>query len=633
MTFGYTGNILRVDLSNHSYFIEHPDEKFYRNYWGGRSLALYYMLKELKPRISPFSEENLLIFATSVLVGSIAPGVNRYTVCSKSPLTFTQGEAEAGGWWGPELKKAGFDAIIIKGSSPTPVYLYIKDGKVEIKNATHLWGKDTGETQKIIKNELADDKVRIAQIGQAGENLVRFANIVNELKHFNGRNGLGAVMGSKKLKAIAVRGESPINTFDEVSLKKLSKKIIEKLKKNPGAIQLGQLGTIRLVKGFNEAGWLPTRNWTGGGSQKKWENLWAESLNKKYLKRNNSCYGCPIHCKRVVEYKNEKFEINPIFGGPEYETTVALGSLCDIDDLGYVAKGGELCNKYTMDSISTGSAIAFAMHCFEKGILTKKDTYGINLKFGNKEAMLEMIKKIAFREKGLGNFLAEGTLRASRKIGKGSDKFIRQVKGQEIPMHDPRVKVGVGLQYALSTYGADHMKAPHDTYFQSFDSTGIKEIASLGFLEPLAVNDISKKKVKQFKLGELFVSLYDILNLCDFAFIPFNLGGKMEELLLIVKYITGWETSWYELLRVSERSINMAQIFNLREGFLPKDDAIPDIFYKDFEDGILKGTGAINKKAFSDALKYRYQIMGWDPITGKPSKGKLMDLDLDWLIN
>jgi aldehyde:ferredoxin oxidoreductase len=439
-------------------------------------------------------------------------------------------------------------------------------------------------------------------------------------------------MGSKKLKAIAVRGELPINTFDEVSLKKLSKKITERLKKSPGAVQLGQLGTIRLVKGFNKAGWLPTRNWTGDGSQKKWENLWAESLNKKYLKKYSSCYGCPIHCKRVVEFENEKFEINPIFGGPEYETTAALGSLCDIYDLGYVAKGAELCNKYTMDSISTGSAIAFAMHCFKKGILTKKDTYGINLKFGNKEAMLEMIKKIAFREEGLGDLLAEGTLRASKRIGKGSDKFIRQVKGQEIPMHDPRVKVGVGLQYALSTYGADHMKAPHDTYFQSFDSTGIKEMASLGFLEPLAVNDISKKKVKQFKLGELLVSLYDTLNLCDFTFIPFNLGGKMEELLLIINYITGWETSWYELLKVSERSINMAQVFNLREGFSPKDDTIPDIFYKDFEDGILKGTGAIEKKAFSDAVKYRYQIMGWDPITGEPSKGKLMDLDLDWLI-
>jgi len=308
-----------------------------------------------------------------------------------------------------------------------------------------------------------------------------------------------------------------------------------------------------------------------------------------------------------------------------------LGSLCDIDDLGYVAKGAELCNKYTMDSISTGSAIAFAMHCFENGILTKKDTYGINLKFGNKEAMLEMIKKIAFREEGLGDLLAEGTLRASKRIGKGSDKFIRQVKGQEIPMHDPRVKVGVGLQYACSTYGADHMKAPHDTYFQSFDAIGIKEMAILGVLEPLAVNDISKKKVKQFKLGELLMSLYDTLNLCDFTFIPFNLGGKMEDLLLIINYITGWKTSWYELLKASERSINMAQVFNLREGFSPKEDTIPNIFYKNFEDGILKGTGAIEEKAFSDAVKYRYQIMDWDPITGEPSKGKLMDLDLDWL--
>jgi len=633
MSFGFTGNILRVDLSKHSYFIEHPNEKFYRTYFGGRSIALFYMLKEMKPKLNPFSENNLLIFVTSVLVGTIAPGINRYTVCSKSPLTLGQGEAEAGGFFGPELKRAGFDAIIIKGKSIKPIYIYINGHMVHFRDATHLWGKDTGIVDKIIKEELESKGIKIAQIGPAGENLVRYANIVNELSHFNGRNGLGAVMGSKKLKAIAIKGVNSLNVFDNGNLERLSRKIFKRTKEDIGCKNLGKLGTIRLVKQFNEQGWLPSRNWTGDGSLKKWENLWAESLNRRYLKKYGSCYGCPINCKRIVSFQNEDFEVNPIFGGPEYETVAALGSLCGIDDLKYVIKGSELCNKYTMDTISTGSSIAFAMHCFENGILTKHDTYGINLKFGNKEAMLEMIQKIAFREKGLGDLLAEGTYRASNVIGNGSEQFIRQVKGQEIPMHDPRVKVGLGLQYALSTYGADHMKALHDTYFQNWDSPGIREMNQLGPLEPLEVTDISYKKVKIFKLSELLVSLYDILGICDFTFAPYSIGSTMKDLINIVYLITGWETSWYELLEVSERSINMAQIFNIREGFSPKDDTIPDIFYENFNKGILKGTGAINKNDFQSALKYRYQIMNWDSYTGRPSIGKLKDLDLDWLIN
>jgi len=254
MPYGYTGNILHVDLSSKKHWIENPPEAFYRTYWGGRALALYYMLKQMKPHTDPLSPDNLLIFAPGVLTGTPAPAIPRYTVCAKSPLTGAEGEAEAGGWWGPELKKAGFDAIIIRGSSSTPVYFYIKDGKVEIKDAIHLWGKDTGETQKIIKNELADNKIRIAQIGPAGENLVRFANIVNELKHFNGRNGLGAVMGSKKLKAIAVRGTKPIELYDKERVSQVTKEITARVMDNPLSRNLRELGTPAVVRGFYEAG-------------------------------------------------------------------------------------------------------------------------------------------------------------------------------------------------------------------------------------------------------------------------------------------------------------------------------------------------------------------------------------------
>ena len=630
MPCGYTGNILHIDLTTKKHWIEHPPENFYRTYWGGRAIGLYYMLKEMKPHTDPLSPDNLLIFASSVITGTPAPAIPRYTVCAKSPLTGAQGEAEAGGWWGPELKKAGFDAIIFKGSSLTPVYLYIKDGKVEIKDAAHLWSKDTGETQKIIKNELADNKIRIAQIGPAGENLVHFANIVNELKHFNGRNGLGAVMGSKKLKAIAVRGTKPIELYNKERVSQVTKEITKRVMDNPLSRDLRELGTPAVVRGFYEAGCLPSYNWTTGYF-KEGENLTAETYNKTILKGTKGCYACPIRCKRVVEINEPELKVDPSYGGPEYETIVSLGSLCGISDLKYIAKANELCNKYTMDTISTGMVIAFAMQCYQEGILTKEDTEGMELTFGNKEALLVLIEKIAHRE-GLGDLLSQGSYLAAQKIGKGSETFIHQVKGQEIPMHDLRLKTGVGLQYALSDYGADHMKAAHDPFFKDKDSVGIKEMKGLGILEPVSPTDIGEKKVTLFKLLDIYWTVFDILGVCDFGYVPRSVG-TMGELLEIIRATTGWRTTWFELMRVGERSINMARIFNYREGFTSQDDTLPEVFYQDFKGGPLDGKLAINKEDFEKALRLRYELMGWDPDTGIPNPSKLIELGLDWLID
>lgn len=629
MSYGYTGNILHVDLGSKKFWIENPEENFYRAYWGGRALALYYMLRQMKPHTDPLSPDNLLIFAPSVITGTPAPAIPRYTVCAKSPLTGAQGEAEAGGWWGPELKKAGFDAIIIKGSSPTPVYLYIKDGRVEIKDAAHLWGKDTGETQKTIRGELADDKIRIAQIGPAGENLVRFANIVNELKHFNGRNGLGAVMGSKKLKAIAVRGTKPIELYNKERVSQITKEITKRVMDNPLSRGLRELGTPGVVRPSYEAGCLPSYNWTTGYF-KEGENLTAETYNKTILKGTKGCYACPIRCKRVVEVDEPGLKVDPAYGGPEYETIASLGSICGISDLKYIAKANELCNKYTMDTISTGMVIAFAMQCYQEGLLAEKDTGGIELTFGNKEAILEIIEKIAQRE-GLGDLLSQGSYLAAQKIGKGSKKFIHQVKRQEIPMHDPRLKTGVGLQYALSDYGADHMKAAHDPFFKDKDSVGVKEMKELGVLEPVFPTDIGEKKVALFKLLDIYWTVFDILGVCDFGYVPRSVG-TMEELLEIIRATTGWRTTWFELMKAGERSINMARIFNYREGFTSKDDTLPEVFYHNFKDGPLDGQGAINKEDFQKAVRLRYQMMGWNPNTGTPAPAKLLELGLDWLI-
>jgi len=630
MPYGYTGNILHVNLTNKKYWIENPPESFYRTYWGGRAIGLYYMLKQMRSKTDPLSPGNLLIFAPSVITGTPAPAIPRYTVCAKSPLTEAQGEAEAGGWWGPELKKAGFDAIVIKGSSTTPVYLWIKDGRVEIKDATHLWGKDTGTAQEIIRKELADDKIRIAQIGRAGENLVRFANIVNELKHFNGRNGLGAVMGSKKLKAVAVRGTKPLKIYNQEKIKEITKQISQRIMDNPLSRDLQELGTPAVIRPFYEAGCLPSYNWTTGYFEEG-ENLTAETLNKTILKKTVGCYACPIRCKRVAEVNESDIKVDPRYGGPEYETITSLGSICGISDLKYIAKANELCNKYTMDTISTGMTIAFAMQCYQVGLLTKQDTGGIEITFGNKEAMLKMVEKIAHREFGLGALLAHGSYIAAQRIGKGATNFIHQVKGQEIPMHDPRVKTGVGLQYALADYGADHMKAPHDPFFKDQDSVGIKEMKGLGILEPVSPTDLSKKKVALFKLMDIYWSLFDLLGVCDFGYVPRSVG-TMDELLEIIRSATGWRTSWLELMKVGERSINMARIFNYREGFTPKDDTLPEVFFNNFQGGPLDGQGAINKKDFKKALKLRYELMSWDADTGIPTPAKLIELGLDWLI-
>lgn len=629
MNYGYTGQILRIDLSVNKIWVENQSEGFYRKYIGGRSLALYYMLKEMKANTDPFSEDNLLIFSTSPVVGTRAPAINRYTVCAKSPLTGGQGEAEAGGYFGPELKKAGFDAIIIRGCSKNPVYIWIKNGNVEIREASHLWGKDTGDAERIIRKELEDERIRVALIGKGGENLVRYANIINNLHHCNGRTGMGAVMGSKKLKAIAVRGTQEINTFDDEKIKEVVKGYTLRVRKNPLSANLHTNGTIGTISVANKAGWLPTRNWTQAGFDED-ENYNIETFNEQFLKRPHTCYACPIACKRIVEYDDNEIFVDPTYGGPEYETAATFGSLCGINDLRYICKAHELCNRYTLDTISAGATIAFAMHCYEKGIINKKDTDGLDLKFGNKKEMLILLEKIANRD-GFGNILADGSYLAAKTIGKNAEKLLVVSKRQELPMHDPRTKTGLGLQYAFADYGADHMKAAHDSYFINSESWGVREMGGLGIFEPIPETDISEKKVILFKKLDLYWSLFDILGICCFGWVPRSMG-TMEELMNIINATTGWRTSWYELMLVAERSINMARIFNLREGFSINDDKIPEIFFENFKGGILDGTGAIDKEAFSKALKTRYQIMCWDENTSIPSKGKLTELGLDWLI-
>ncbi|OHE21569.1 MAG: aldehyde ferredoxin oxidoreductase [Syntrophobacterales bacterium RBG_19FT_COMBO_59_10] len=627
MPYGYNGKILRVDLTTGAIRVEEPGEVVYRTYLGGGGLASYYLLRELKPGIDPLSADNILIFASSVISGTPVAGMVRFTVAAKSPLTGAYGEAEAGGFWGPELKFSGFDAVIVTGKAAKPSYLWINDGKVEIRSAEKIWGMETGPAQEMIREEIDEKRARIALIGPAGENLVRYACVVNELKHVNGRTGMGAVMGSKNLKAVAVRGTNKMEMHDPEKLRELSKNLTELIGQYGPNKLLRKLGTPNLIMPLNKQGLLPTRNFRTGYFEGA-EKISGERMAETILKGEEGCYACAVRCKRAVEVPSGPYATSSNYGGPEYETLSSLGSLLCIDDLEAISKGNEMCNRYTLDTISTGAVIAFAMECYENGILAQTDTEGIDFTFGNPEAMLKGIEWIAFRKPGLGDLLADGVKAAAAKLGKGSEKFALHIKGQELPMHDPRGKTGQGLSFAVSPTGADHVRAPHDTPFQA-PGPMLGKIAPLGILEPVDGREMGARKARNFTYLHFIWSLYESLGVCNFVAGPVW-ALTLTKLVEVVQAVTGWETSLWELMKVGERTVTMARVFNLREGFGRRDDTLPDRLFEPLESGALQGKG-LDRLEFEDLLTLYYEAMGWDPADGVPTRGKLAELNLFWL--
>ena len=623
MPYGYNGKILHVNLTDLNFEIEIPEDIFYRKYIGGSGLAAYYLLKNIGPSVDPLGPENILIFTGSVVTGAPFSGFSRYTVAAKSPLTGGFGESEAGGYFGPELKFSGFDAVVIKGKAPKPVYLWINNGRVELKDADAVWGLGNSETLDKIREEVGDEKARIASIGPAGERMVLFANVMNELAHANGRCGLGAVMGSKHLKAIACRGDAKHLEFsDAETVKKLVSWHNQRIKEHLPNQNLRKYGTPMFVVGLNKAGILPTRNWRESVFEGA-EKIGVPSY-EKTLKRHATCYRCAVGCKRVVETA-EPYFVNPRYGGPEYETLAAFGSLCGIDDLGAVAKANELCNHNGLDTIGTGSVVAFAMECFENSVLTAADADGRKILFGDADGMLWLVDKIANRE-GLGDLLAQGIKRAAQKMGDKAQAYAFTIKGQEIPLHDPRGKTGIGLGFALSPTGADHIETPHDTIFVG---DAVKLLAPLGILDPVEPLALDEAKVRFFKQGQLSWGLNNVLGICNFVDAPL-FALSYEKLVEAVKAITGWETSLWELLRATERSEVMARIFNNRQGFGSEDDRLFRRLHEPIPAGPLKGQ-QIDPDQMKKAIQLYYEMMGWDE-QGRPLPAKLHDLSLGWLM-
>lgn len=626
MIKGFAGKILHVNLSTEEFRVEEPDEKFYRKYMGGSLIGGYYVFNNTTAKIDALSEENVLAFSVGPATGAAISGASRHAVTSKSPLTNTIASSEAGGYWAPEFKFSGFDALIIRGKSKKPVYLWIHDGEYEIRDAEKLWGKVTKETQNIIREELGDDKIRVAVIGPGGENLVRYACIVNELAHFNGRNGMGAVMGSKNLKAIAVRGSRKPEFYNNEKIQELAKRAMKKVQEDSFASTFKELGTNQNFEWHTPIGGVPTRNWSSGTFEAV-EKINAEAIRNTVLKRTGTCWSCAQACKRVVEVKEAPF-VDPSYGGPEYETTAMCGSNLGISNLITICKINEICNKYTLDTISCGGTIGFAMNCFEKGIITTKDTGGLELNYGNEDSVLKLVEMIGKGE-GFGKILGEGTARVAEIWGSEAKKLAVHVKGKELPAHMPQVKASLALAYACLPFGPDHVSSEHDGAISEDPISN--NLRGLGFDQPQNITELNEEKSKFVWATQCGYSAVDTLSLCQFIFGHWTLFN-FNELVDFVNAVTGWETNLYELMLVGQRRIQLFRAFNQRDGFTSAEDVLPDRLFQPLDDIGPSAGFKVSEEDFLKARSMYYALAGWDEITGLVPDTKLKEMGLDWAI-
>jgi aldehyde:ferredoxin oxidoreductase len=608
MVGGYVGRILYVDLSRAKVTKNPLDLRMVRKFIGGRGLGIRVLYEELKSKdIDPYSPENLLIFATGPLTGTIAPSAGRYCVVTRSPLTGTCLDSHAGGQFGPELKYAGYDFIVISGRAKKPVYLWIDDENVELRDAQNLWGKVVSETEKIIKEEVGDQEVKIATIGPGGEKSVSFASILNELHRAAGRGGAGAVMGSKNLKAIAVRGSGGIRIDNVEAFMEVVREAHEIIKKHPTTGLSGTLpkyGTAGILNIMNEHGILPTRNFQTGIFEEA-EKISGERMAETILKRNKACNSCVIRCSRFCIIDTGSYA-GTIVEGPEYETCWSFGAQCGINCLEAIAKANLMCNEYGIDTISTGNVIGFAMECFENGLINLKDTEGIKLKFGDSEAMLAMVEKIALKE-GFGSILAQGVKKASEIIGKGASNFAMHVKGMEMPAYDPRGAKGQGLAYATSNRGACHLRA----YMIKYEILGT----------PFLVDPFSTQgKAKLVAQTQDEYAVFDSLILC----IRVPLAVSMEVIARLLSAATGWGFTVEEIMKAGERIYNMERMFNAKVGFTRKDDVLPPRILKE---KMPKGPAMGNIVELDEMLNEYYAIRGWN-MDGVPTGEKLQELEI-----
>jgi len=629
MPYGYNGKILHVDLTNGTLEVETPEEAFYRKYMGGSAMGMHYILRDMPTGADPLGPENVLTLFTGVSTGAAISGQSRVNANAKSPLSGGIGDAQGGGFFPAELKFAGFDGIVIKGKSSKPIYLYINDGKFELRDAAHLMGKITGEVDKILKEEIGDNKIEILQHGPGAENGVLFSTLVSMSNRHAGRTGMGAVMASKNLKAVVVRGSMKPEIFDKKALAALNRSGPKILPDNPDMPGLANDGTATVVMFNNAIGCLPTRNYNEAQFEDA-EEISGERMSETILKERDTCYACVVRCKRVVEVTEGKHKVDPYYGGPEYETLGTFGSYCGIKDQTAVAYANQICNQYGIDTITCGATIAFAMECYENGLITKEQTGGIELKFGDVDAMLAALDAIVKNEGPLGKVLSQGSERAAKTWGNGADEFLITSKGSEAPAHMPQAKRSLGLIYAVNPFGADHQSSEHDPYYEEgVPDLNLDRLKLIGLSEPQPAYSLTSEKVKFAYNSQLFFSLCDSAELCQFVWGPgWTLYGPAETVEMI-NAVTGWGVTVDELQEVGARRLNLFRVFNAREGFGRKDDKLPKKFFK-----ALKGTGptsgfALTHEEIDTAIDEYYKLAGWTE-DGVPTPETLKQFDIEW---
>lgn len=631
MPNGYTGNILHVDLTTGTLTVENPPESFYRKYLGGSAMGMYYILRDMRPGADPLGPENVLTLMLSVTTGAPISGQSRATLNAKSPLVDGIGDSQFGGFFPAELKFAGFDGLVFKGRSLKPVYLYLGDGQAELRDASHLWGKTTSEVDELLKKELGDDKIEIAQVGPAGEKMAPLASVINMANRAAGRTGMGAVMGSKNLKAIVVRGKSKrLPVANAKGINELARSGAAVLDDNADVKGLQVHGTASVLSFQHSIGSLPTRNYNDGQFE-DFEAISGEVMTETILKERDTCYACTVNCKRVVETEWNGQPVARKHGGPEYETLSTFGSYCGVKDLNAIAYANKLCNEYGLDTIGTGATIAWAMECFENGLLTEAEV-GFPLTFGDAAAMVRLTEMIGRRE-GLGDVLAEGSRKAADRLEKGH-AYLITVKGAEAPAHMPQAKRSLGLIYAVHPFGADHQSSEHDPMIEDGAADlYMGRLKRLGFEQTQKPSSLGEDKVRFALKTQQFYSFLDSCDLCQFVWGPaWTLYGP-QETVDFIQLVTGWsDFSLDELMTVGERRLNMLRVFNMREGIDRRADKLPKKFFK-----ALQGTGptagvALTEDEINFAQDTYYRLAGWDQATGNPTPETLKRLDLEWVL-
>lgn len=607
---GYQGVVALIDLASRSVERIELDESIVRKYIGGSGLGTYYLMKYSRVDTKPLSPDNPLIYMTGPYMGSGVPTSGRHHIIFRSPLTGIFGESDAGGTFGYRLKRAGFDGLIIVGRAEEPVYISVIDGEISFSDARHLWGLDTYTTEARIVEEIGK-KVTVSCIGPAGENLVPLAGIFHDgmVARTAGRGGLGAVMGSKNLKAIAVGGSRPVNIYRQEELLSSIREKTKQLKEAGMGLHLyGTAGGMETAEKFGD---IPIKNWKLGSWTPQVKNVSGQKMAETILEKNYSCFACPIGCGRIVKFNGYHG------GGPEYETVAMLGSACLIDDLEVIAKANELCNRYGLDTISVGGAIAFALELFEEGIITEKET-GRKLVWGEEETLIALIKEIAHK-KGFGAILGLGVKKAAEMIGRGAEKYAIHAKGMELPAHDPRCFKGLAVGYATSNRGACHLSSFTYPWERS---------ASMPELGYATTHDrtLDREKGELAAKFQNLMSMADSLKICKFALI---VGVKIEELINWLNLITGWDVNFDEFMQTGERIFTLKRWYNNALGITRKDDTLPERILKEPRG---EGGSADTVPNLELQLEEYYRYRGWNQ-EGVPTLEKLRKLGLENFID